>query len=225
MNADSDDRLVQRFRLAALIAGVVTALLGIIVLFGWVAEIGTLKTVLAGLASMKANAALCFVLAGVSLILLSVPQLPHASVGARLCAALVLLVATLTLIEYAFGLDLRIDELLFSDLNTPHALHPGRMAPATAVAFLLASLALMLAPRHSARLVQVLAFIVAAIGVTGLVGYMLHFELLYTWYAFSSVALHTALGLTLLGFGLAAAMRTAQPDSALSDEQRITRLA
>lgn len=46
---------------------------------------------------------------------------------------------------------------------------------------------------------------VAAIGGLGLLGYALNFELLYSWYAFSTVALHTAAGFALLGTGLLSA--------------------
>ena len=45
--------------------------LGLAVLFGWAFDITTLKTVLPGLVSMKANTALCFVLSGFALLTLA----------------------------------------------------------------------------------------------------------------------------------------------------------
>jgi hypothetical protein len=66
-----DLRIVSALKFFAGIAGVTTILVGSFVLIGWALDIETLKRVFPfpGLPSMKANAALCFVLAGLSLTL------------------------------------------------------------------------------------------------------------------------------------------------------------
>ena len=57
------------FRRVPAVAGAVVAAVGAVVLMGWTFGLPLLKSVLPGLASMKANTALCFLLAGVALAL------------------------------------------------------------------------------------------------------------------------------------------------------------
>ena len=88
-----------------------------------------------------------FILAGLSLALLGcaarsgwVRQL------SRVCAGATALLGLLTLCQYLFGLDFGIDQLLFREPpGTVGTLSPGRMAPATAVDFLLLGGAIVLA--------------------------------------------------------------------------------
>jgi len=115
-------------------AGLLVAWLGVFVLCGWLFGIPVLKSVIPGLASMKANTALGFVAGGTSLWLLQTQQ---GSLWRRrlahLCAALIVLLGALSLSEYVFGVQLGIDQLLFNDDSLPLAtLAPGRMAPTTA---------------------------------------------------------------------------------------------
>ena len=89
---------------------------------------------------MKANTALAFVLTGLALWLLQTPSKARGSIILRrLCAGLVLLIALLTTIEYLFGWDLGIDQLLFRDVLSPGEVLPGRMAPITAAIFFISS--------------------------------------------------------------------------------------
>ena len=81
---------------AAAVAGV-----GLLVLVGWMFGLEALKSVLPGLATMKANTALCFLLAGVALALRERRAVRLA------CAGLVCAVAGLTLAEYVTGARLR----------------------------------------------------------------------------------------------------------------------
>jgi hypothetical protein len=69
------------------------------------------------------------------------PKAPHRS----FLALLVTFIGAATTIEYLFGLNLRIDQLLFTEPAGAVATYsPGRMAPTASTAFLAIGLALLL---------------------------------------------------------------------------------
>ena len=140
-----DVRIGKLQHLASGLAGAVV-LLGLGVLFGWWLGIPLLKSVLPGSPTLKANTALCFVLTGTSLFLLAPGRLDKGwkKWTSTACASGAVLLATLTLLQYLLDWDLRIDELLAKDLPiSPATSHPGRMAPYTALCFLLFGVALL----------------------------------------------------------------------------------
>ncbi|HVF25907.1 MAG TPA: hypothetical protein VNA23_08460, partial [Anaerolineales bacterium] len=146
------------------IASIVVFVLGCIVLAGWQLNLPTFTSILPGMASMKANSALAFILCAISLWSLQNRQ-PNrqARLLANACAAVVLLIAGLTLGEYLSNLDFGIDQLLFQDTAsvTPF---PGRMSHAAAVNFLLlASSLLLIDHRRSTGLNQSLTIAVLII--------------------------------------------------------------
>jgi len=171
---------------------------------------------------MKANAAVCFILSGVSLwlsqggvggentpITSSSPSSPSSpSLLSRVCATTVLVIAALTLSQDLFGWNLGIDELLLRD--SPNALmtsHPGRMGLNTAVNFLLIGRALELVgepkTRRSYWYAQIFALIAALMSLQAIIGYVYGVDILYGFPPYStSMALHTALAFTVLCVGV-----------------------
>ncbi len=194
-------------RSAAGAAGVVVATLGGLVLAGWALDLEAVKSVLPGLVAMKANTALAFVLAGLSLWL-------QAREGAsarrwwvaRAAALSTALIGSLTLLEYVAGLDLGIDQLLFEEAATALATSsPGRMAPATAFAFLALGLALLLldtATRRGWRPAEALGLVAAAVAFTGLLGYLLRVPSFAGIGSYWQMALHTTWGILALVVGI-----------------------
>jgi PAS domain S-box-containing protein len=181
-------------------AGIIVALVGSLVLIGWAFDIPLLKSVLPGLATMKTNTALAFVLTGMTLWASHYEgRLRLAQIG----ALAVFLIGTLTLSEYLFGWNLGIDQFLFRDTLTKAAAFPGRMAQATAFGFTALGLALWLL-NQSRRdvLSQILALSVMAMAGLALEGYLYRVGDLYGVFTFSSVALHTAFTLLVAGLGV-----------------------
>jgi len=185
-------------------AGVAVAGVGLLVLLGWVFGLDELKRVFPGLASMKANTALCFLLAGAALAL-------HERRTPRLaCAGLVCAVTGLTMVEYLTGADFGLDQFLFREAVDAETFSPGRMVGATALAFLLcgASLLLLKARARTALWAQqALAAGTAMIGTVGVLGYAYDVQQLYKFSGYSSMALHTAVSLVVLGAGVLFARR------------------
>src|SRR5436190_23241499 len=94
------------------LSAAVVLVLGGVVLIGWALDVQPLKTVAPGLVSMKANTASCFVLCGCSLLLWQRDGARARRAGMVL-AGIALALAVATLVEYARGVDLGIDQLLF----------------------------------------------------------------------------------------------------------------
>src|SRR5215510_6180373 len=125
-------------QLIIVIAGSATAALGLAVMAGWHLHIETLLQLHPTFVPMQYNAALSFVLCGTGLLALTRGWRRVAAA----CSALVTAIGLLTFSEYLFGINVGIDELLIKAFITVQTSHPGRMAPNTAVCFMLAGAAL-----------------------------------------------------------------------------------
>jgi PAS domain S-box-containing protein len=182
---------------------VAVAALGFAVLAGWAFDIAALKSVKAGWVTMKANTAMGFLLAGTALYLAGcrpgAPVLRHLF---SFMAASVALLGLLTLGEYMFGADFGIDQLFFSADPEPGHAPPGRMAVATAAGFTLTGLALVMLDSSRWRVIaQAAALAGNLIGMLAILGYAYDVAALHGVGTYSSVALHTALGLVVVNLG------------------------
>jgi PAS domain S-box-containing protein len=197
-------------RIARLSGGIVT-LIGCLVLIGWSLDLPLLKSVIPGAATMKANTALCFVLAGMSLLAQAQTRPSRlAAQIARGCAIAVLIIGALTLSQYLFGWNLGIDQLLNPDLPiSPLTLYPGRMGENTALNFVLTGLALGLIrqkTRRSDSVMQTATLIMIAIALLAVVGHFYGVRVFYEFIVYStSMATHTALTFLVLGAGILSA--------------------
>ena len=184
---------VPRLRRLAGRLGVVVAAAGVVVLAGWIADIGVLKSLLPGAASMKANTALCFAALGLALWLLAREK----AAASRALAGGAAVLAGLTLLQYLVGADFGLDRLLFED----NSAYRGRMAPATAIALLFGAAALLLLAANRLASGQVAALVSGGIGLIGLLGYLIEAAELAAVMPFASLSLHGALLLALLSAG------------------------
>jgi PAS domain S-box-containing protein len=198
-----------------LVASLLLAVLGVSVLLGWAFGVAALKSIFPGLATMKANTAAAILLCGVSLALLSRKK---ASKRIRrwvaTLALLVIAVGAITLAEYLFGWEFRIDQALFRELAVSVAIpNPGRMSPSTALCFVFAGTALFVASlRYAWRwrwpILSALGAAVALLGAIALVAYLLDAFLYFHIWNYTGVAVHTAASFVLLGIGLLALVRS-----------------
>ncbi|MBW4458526.1 MAG: diguanylate cyclase [Nostoc indistinguendum CM1-VF10] len=126
------------------VVGMFVALVGCAVMVGWLTDIQTLKSILPDWVTMKPNAALGFVLAGLALIFFPSTGQVKYRVTQRLAIAITFL-GLLTMSEYLFGWNLGIDQLLF--IEKPGAIArycSERMSLLTALNFVLIGCALLL---------------------------------------------------------------------------------
>ncbi|MBL0727259.1 ATP-binding protein [Piscinibacter sp. HJYY11] len=152
---------------------------------------------------MKPNSALAFAGAGVALVLAS-----HgiATGWERLfqvaLAASVAVLAGMTLVQHVTGVDFAIDGFLGVHGNISAQGGALRMAPATAFAFVAIGTGLLLQGLRAAPALRQIAFGSALlVAVMAALGYLFDVRHLYAAGIYSSVALHTAIGLILLSAG------------------------
>jgi PAS domain S-box-containing protein len=118
------------------------------------------------------------------------------------------LIGAATLFQYLFKSDLGIDQLLVETYILTGVSNPGRMGPNSALALTLIgaglfSLAWRLSRRYGHLCPALLGSIVIALGTAALVGYAAGVPGAYGWGHFNNpMAVHTALGFTLLGGGI-----------------------
>jgi len=200
---EQSDQFRSRFRFISRVSSGPVVGVGGLVLLGWMFDVAVLKSVFPGLVTMKANTALAFILAGVSLRLSQTEKTGRGTRrAARVCAFAVAVVGLLTLSEYLFGWNLGIDQLLFKEsFGTPGTSFPGRMAPNTALNFLAVGLALLLLD-VDIRPAQFLTLTAALVSSLALLGYAYGVK---SWYGLAShtqMALHTALTFVALCAGI-----------------------
>ncbi len=186
------------------LVGGAVAVVGGLVLAGWAFGIEALISPIPGAVTMKANAALGFILSGSALFLLQVPNAwaRRAAQGGALATGGL---ALLTLFEYATGRSIGIDELLLRDTGaTVAASHSMRMAVNASICFVLtaAALGVMSWPPGNARrplILGCLGTLVVGIGLFAVLGDAAEFDPGYGWWRLTGMAVHTALLFVLLG--------------------------
>jgi diguanylate cyclase (GGDEF)-like protein len=167
-------------------------------------EVHWLTSVVQGLPTMKANTALCFILGGAALVL-SVQDAVGTHVATRRLALALLAVQTVlaavTLSQYLLGWNAGVDLMLF-DAAVTDAAAPGRMSMTTATLFMLLGIGLLLQLGWH-RMIAVGQGIVVVSGFVALLcllSYVFGADIARVT-AFSSVAVHTAVGFMVLTVG------------------------
>jgi PAS domain S-box-containing protein len=194
----------QAFAVAAL-------LLGAMGLAGWLTGSETLKSILPGWVAMKANTAALLGLCGAALLLICVePEAPYFALRkktASFLSGLAVLVGFLTILEYIYGFNFGLDQLLFSEnAGAAFTAFPGRMAAATAFCFILSGLGILLADLRVKRWTfsasEKIALAVLLIAFHSLTGYFYGMASGTLSNLYTPMAPHTAAAFIFLGVGI-----------------------
>ena len=184
--------------------GVGVTLLGAVVLAGWIThQPALLLQPRPDSVAMVSGTALCFVLAGMCL-LLGQREDERVRVVVRSAALLLISIPLLGFIagttSYPNALDLTGFHSWLGDGNP----YPGRMAPNTRAAFLFAGIALLLLSRQRVSradwAIPVAVLAVLLLAVSGLIGFLLANDLILPWQR-ARMALPTAIGMLAVGLG------------------------
>src|SRR5262245_2967565 len=154
---------------------------------------------------MPRNAAACFVLCGLALLMAALKRSRWLII---ICTVIVTIVSVVTIVEYVFDVNTGLDELLGPSYITVKLSRPGRMSPVAAICFAMGSIGLLLAPNISSRQVAPLlgltAALIAAVGIATSLGFALGSSDTFGWGNVTRASLPTAVGLSVLGFGILA---------------------
>lgn len=184
--------------------GLSVTALGLMVMLGWHLHKNNLIQVLPILVPMQYNTALCFLAAGLGLFFAAIGR----HLYSMLCAFVPLFIGAGTLLEYGLQLDLGIDQLFMQHYITVRSSSPGRMALPTAVAHSLGGLFLLLIPspflqKRFPGIAVLLGGAVCSLGILAIAGYASGLESAHGWGGYTQMAIHTAVGLIVLGCGMA----------------------
>jgi PAS domain S-box-containing protein len=179
--------------------------LGLTVLAGWFSHIPALIQFGSQLPPMTRNAAACSVLCGLALLMVVLRAPRWLTV---VCAGIASAISILTIVEYVFGVNAGIDELLGPPYIAIRAASPGRMAPVAAMSFALGSAELLLAPgvlsKRRALLLGLNGSIIAATGMATLIAFALRSSDAFGWDHYTRASLPAAVALWVFGFGMLA---------------------
>ena len=178
--------------------------IGIFVLIGWSFDLEPLKRVLPGFVAMNPATAVLFILIGIALASALRSSSPVTGIMGKVLSVIVVVAAASEFLEFLGICRSPIDEVLFAAKLSamPNAL-PNRMAPNTALNFLLAGLSVLLLDTRGRRsLGQVFAVLIGVGAILSITGYG------YGVRSFSGLtpviptALHTAVTFLILATGI-----------------------
>ena len=194
---------------SALLAGGSVIALTLAVMYGWHTGNARLVQVQPAWAPMQFNTALCLLLTALALIASGAAWHGVVRASATIAGA----IAGLTLIEYATGLNLGLDQLFADHGITAETSHPGRMSPNSAGAFMFLALALFL-PQRALYLRTWLCSAVLAMAIVSLTGYTGLSDAVYGWGKCTRMAVHTSAAFGILsGTMLLRTVREAHSES------------
>jgi len=190
------------------ICGLVALSLGALVLTGWQFDLEILKRILPGLVAMNPLTAVCIVLIGLALAASLVPGVSHRMhfAAAVLCGSTACAFGSAKLVSMAAGVDIGIDQLLFSGklIELP-VVTRNAMAPNTAAVVVLLGAATILVTHKTPAAIsvrQLASFAALLVGAASIVGYAYQAFSLTRIGDYIPMALHTGFATVILAAGV-----------------------
>jgi two-component system sensor histidine kinase/response regulator len=183
----------------------------VFVLYGWYANIEIFKSINPSWIAMRVNTSFCFLLCGISLVLLDLERSKknrYFGLISKLLASVVGIFGFLTLLEFITGISNGIDSFFYlQDLSQSNqgTLAPGRMAANTSLNFILISIALLLLQSRSEtakKYTPFFALVIALISMPALIGYCYGAQFEGGLAYFTQMAIHTSVIFILLSLML-----------------------
>jgi hypothetical protein len=201
----------EKKRKAAKILAWVVSIAGVVVMLGWIFNIGILKSISPVWVSMKLSTAIGFVLSGVTLyfiIRVVEDEFDLAQVVLAITSLMIVLIMGILFFSALLGIRTGAEDLFVKDnADAPMSAAPGQPSIPTMIEFMLIAAAGIFAMFNSTKLqsqLKAIGLIVGTVGTLAVIGYVVNAPILY-YYAegvSSAMACHTAVLFMLLGVGL-----------------------
>ena len=184
---------------------------GMIVIAGWIFDIGVLKSISSAWVSMKLATAFTFVLSGITLYFIvraGEGEFDKAQVVISLTSLTIMLLMGILLFSALLKIHTGVEDLFIKEsVRTAKDVTPGRPSAPTILNFILIAVAGILTLLNRDALpskLRIIGMIVGTIGAVALVGYSIDAPMLYYFIEGinGAIALHTAILFVLLGIGL-----------------------
>ncbi|MCR8921482.1 PAS domain-containing sensor histidine kinase [Dasania sp. GY-MA-18] len=178
-------------------------LLGSTVIIGWLLHIPALIQINPNWVPMQFNTALGLLLCGLGLLpFKQANKIIKNTIGLFLIA-----LGLATLYQYSFNVNLGIDEFFITHSITTLSSHPGRMAPNTAIGFVIMGLAfsytLFIKNKKIRRFIHPLGgALLLGMSSSALMGYLGDLNTSIVWTNLTAMAAHTAIGFMLCAIAL-----------------------
>ncbi|WP_318345720.1 response regulator [Flagellimonas baculiformis] len=182
-----------------LILAAIINVVSILALLGWLLQMESLTRVIAGLPIVEFNTAFCFILLGITIILI----VKHYNlVVAHVVNGILLLIGLVTFGQDILGADFGLDQFFVKDnLDIlSGSLNPGRMSLATSLSFTLLGIALLLIMLGKPKLLKLSAYLsqsVAFFAFLAITAFFFQIPIEEKFAFISSMAVHTAIGFLL----------------------------
>ena len=187
-------------RASSLIVGIAAAL----VLAGWLFTFSLLQGS-TSFASVKPNAAVCFLLSALTLWWYNTDNLTYLRKALIFaCSCIVLLTGVLTLCEYIFHLNTGIDEFIFKNNGMVSRDIAGtqRMSPGTSICLMFSGLAFLLLSINF-RITQIFTFLSITIAFFAFIVYLYSISKPTNFFFYNNkMSLHAAISIMVLGIGI-----------------------
>lgn len=189
---------------AAIFSAIFLIVMGGLVCCGWYFHLPFLVQFHANSVGMVANVAVSFILMGI-LLLISLKPFPLQYFFQFVLSMLILLLAILSISQDLFTISIGVDHWFtvpwLKDTNP----NPGRMAPNTSIAFIIAAMIGLLNPfaknKSMGITIQLLTLAILLLALVSLLVYSLKLEFIFSWYSFTRMAVSTSLGFAVVSIG------------------------
>lgn len=189
-------RYQKYYSIAIAFSSLIVICVGLTVIAGWIFNLHLLTQIYGSYPPMKFNTAILFILLGLASQFTTLPLKDQLT--ARALTSILLLISVITLAQDLFNADFGIDQYLMSDKNFDrmHGDNPGRMAPLTAINFILIAISL-LGIKQNGKIIkivtQVSLNVVTMLSFVAILGYVFNVSTFYRLAFLSSTAIHTAI--------------------------------